>query len=326
MKIPLFDAHCDTIYKVYEDQVSLRKNTLHVDLERGLRYEPYAQVFAVFTRPWPTEIDVHNMDYSADWGSEVLVPMSQELLDVLLSEFTKNKDILSHCRSAEDAAQAARNKKIAAFIAVEGAELIGCDLSKLHWAYDMGVRLINLCWNYDNALCGAANGASKGGLTNLGKTYVEEMQRLGVAVDLSHASEKTFWDVTKIAKKPIIAGHSNAKAICDNARNLTDAQIREIVRLDGAIGLNLCPDFLSADGVATIEHIVRHIEHFLELGCEKTLCLGGDFDGIDSTPIGISGIESFEVIYEELLRRNYPTDLLNNIFYYNLLRVLEAAL
>ena len=198
----------------------LRENKLHVDLKRAMSYSPYAQVFAVFTRPvesWG------QLDYSKDWPSDVLVQIGGELLMLLLSEFQKNSDVLTLCKSTSEIKKAAENGKIAALIAIEGAELIGCDLARLEHAYDKGVRLINLCWNYDNALCGAANSSTQSGLTKRGAEYVRKMQELGIVVDLSHASEQTFWDVAEITGRPIIAGHSNSRAVCDVPRNLTDA-------------------------------------------------------------------------------------------------------
>lgn len=326
MNIPVFDAHCDTITEAHNHGCGLRENKLHIDLKRGGGFAPYAQVFAIFSRPWPENIDWTNLDYSKDWPAEVLVPHCDELLCYLLSEFDKNSDILNHCKSTADAETAAKNGKIAAFIAIEGAELLGCDLERLEAAYGRGVRLINLCWNFDNALCGAANGPTKSGLTALGAEYVKRMQELGVAVDLSHASERTFWDVVEIAKRPIIAGHSNSKSVCNHPRNLTDEQFKALVSLKGVAGINLCEDFLNESGKAGIDDIIRHAEHFLSLGGEKTLCLGGDLDGIDTTPEGITGIESYGEIYNALLRRNYPEEIVRDIFYNNLFEVLERVL
>lgn len=324
MNIPVFDAHCDTILEVKSRGVEMRRNSLHIDLERGGRFTPYAQIFAVFTRP--CENGEYPTDYLQDWPAEVLTKLGGELLDKLLSEFYVNRDILVHCKSAEEARRAADEGKIAAFIAIEGAELLGCDIGALHVAYDKGVRYVNLCWNYDNALCGAANGAKKDGLSPKGAQFVAEMQRLGMAVDLSHASESTFWDVIEIAKRPVLAGHSNSKAECDNARNLTDEQFKALVKVGGVAGLNLCPAFLNESGKADIDDIVRHAEHFLALGGERALCLGGDLDGIDSMPKGMSGIEDYEKLYEALLRRNYPESLVRDIFYNNLMNFTEAVL
>lgn len=324
MDIPVFDAHCDTISEAKNKNCGLRKNKLHVDIERGRGFSPYAQVFAVFTRP--TTGSITEMDYTKDWPSEILTQMADELISLLLSELEKNSDILTLCRSAADVKSAAESGKAAALIAVEGAELLGCDLERLKRAYDKGVRFVNLCWNFDNALCGAANGAAKGGLTDSGAQFVRTMQDLGIAVDLSHASEHTFWDVAEIARRPIIAGHSNSKAVCDNPRNLTDDQFKTIAKLEGVVGLNLCPNFLCESGDAGIEDIIRHAEHFLGLGGEKTVCLGGDLDGIDDLPKEMTGIESYSKLYEAMLRRNYTESLVQDIFYNNLYNVLEKVL
>ncbi len=323
MNIPLFDAHCDTILEAKNNNCGIRENKLHVDLKRGRQYTPYAQVFAVFTRP---VMNWTEMDFSKDWPADVLKNIGEELLNKLLYEFEVNSDILALCRSTSDIKSAANCGKAAALIAIEGAELLGCEISELERAYEKGVRLVNLCWNYDNAICGAANGQTKSGLTEQGAEFVKRMQELGIAVDLSHASEKTFWDVAEIAKRPIIAGHSNSKAVCGSPRNLTDSQFKELVRLRGVAGLNLCPSFLNDSGEAGIDDIIRHAEHFLELGGEKAVCLGGDLDGIDKPPKGISGIEGYGEIYEAMLRRNYKEDLVRDIFYNNLLDVLERVL
>lgn len=301
----------------------LRENKLHVDLKRGMSYSPYAQVFAVFTRPVESWTQ---LDYSKDWPSDVLKQIGGELLNLLLFEFEKNSDVLTLCKSATEIKKAAENGKIAALIAIEGAELIGCDIVGLERAYEKGVRLINLCWNYDNALCGAANSPTRSGLTKRGAEYVRKMQEMGIVVDLSHASEQTFWDVAEITRRPIIAGHSNSRAVCDTPRNLKDEQFKAIVNLGGVAGLNLYPDFLKQNGEASVDDIIRHAEHFLELGGEKALCLGGDLDGIECTPKGITGIESYGEIYDAMLKRNYPETLVRDIFYNNLFDVLEAAL
>ncbi len=322
MNIPLFDAHCDTIAKIWRNGGNLRQNSYQLDLERGSIYTPYAQVFAVFTRPFSGKPE----DYSQDWPPELLASCGTELLTLLCLQIKHNADLLKLCNSAEDARMAASEGKIAAFIAVEGAELLGCDIDVLARAYTQGVRLVNLCWNYDNLLCGAANGPTKGGLTWRGRDYVKYMQKIGVAVDLSHASERTFWDTAEIAYCPTMAGHSNSKKICDNPRNITDAQFRELIRQGGVAGINLCPEFLNAKGSASIDDILRHIEHFLELGGEKAICLGGDLDGIDSLPKGIRGIESYGEIYEAMLRQNWSEDLIRDIFYNNLMELLEKVL
>ena len=305
MPIPLFDAHCDTIHELMKNGGSLRENGLQLDLRRGMRYAPYAQVFAV----WMPKCDDMYGAYKKSMAR-------------LKEEFSKNADILSLCKSADDAKAAAKAGKCAAFIAVEGAEKLDCSVEKLKDAYDEGVRLVNITWNYVNSLSGAAMAEDKSGLSEKGREFIKAAQALGIVVDMSHISEKAFFDTMEIASKPIIAGHSNAKALCPHPRNLTDQQFEAIISAGGVAGINFCPDFLGED--ATVETIVEHIWHFLALGGSKNVCIGSDFDGVDALPKGMAGIEDVDKIYEIMLRRNLSEDLARDILYNNLLRVVRT--
>jgi membrane dipeptidase len=122
----------------------------------------------------------------------------------------------------------------------------------------------------------------------------------------------------------VLASHSNAKALCDHPRNLTDAQFLALVKNGGCAGLNLCPDFLGQG--RGIEAVIAHADHFLSLGGQKSLCLGGDLDGIGSLPAGLRGVQDLGVLYEAMLRRNWSEKLVQDIFYHNLMRFMEAAL
>lgn len=272
-----------------------------VDLRRLGAYAPCAQVFAVW-----------------NGGFEAKAAL-------LRRECGRYADIAALCRSPQEVRSANAAGKIAALLSVEGAEELGCSLSCLREAREeYGVVMLNLCWNSDNALCGAAMDSGSG-LTERGRGYVRECQRLGVAVDMSHASERTFWDALEIAQKPLIASHSNSAALCsDFPRNLTDAQFDAMARSGGGAGINLCPDFLASGG-AGVDDAVRHVEHFLALGGEGSVFIGADFDGIDSTPRGIGGAQDMGVLYEALLRLNYPEELVARIFYGNLLDILERT-
>ena len=183
-----------------------------------------------------------------------------------------------------------------------------------------GLAMINLCWNSDNALCGAAMDSGSG-LTDAGRAFVRAAQDVGVAVDLSHASERTFWDVLEIAEKPVIASHSNAAALSSEfPRNLTDEQFTALVKCGGGAGLNLCADFIGLG--RDIGACCAHIEHFLALGGEKSLFLGTDFDGIAAVPRGLYGVQDMWKLYEALLERGHSEELVQDIFYGDLLRIL----
>ena len=315
MTIPLFDVHCDTI----SHGKPLRKNDLNTDLERLMAYSPAAQVFAIFVRP---DTDRPPADFSRDAPAEELERLGFEYISRLRGEILKNSDIASMCLNGEDIRSAGRCGRVAALMAVEGAELIGCTTDGLLRAYEQGVRLVNITWNFRNRLSGTALGGGEG-LTDEGRAFVRYAQQIGVAVDMSHISERAFWDTMEIAVRPIIAGHSNSKALCDFPRNLTDEQFTALVRCGGGAGVNLCTDFLGLG--RDVEAAAEHIEHFLSLGGEKAVFLGSDLDGIDELPRGMTGIESMGELYDCLLRRNLSEDLVRDIFYNNFLSIFERC-
>ncbi|MBS7365160.1 MAG: membrane dipeptidase [Oscillospiraceae bacterium] len=302
MSIPLFDCHCDTIVEAAAANAHLRSNSLQLDLERLSRYSPCAQVFAVCT-----EIE-----------HEPQAPAEQMLMR-LNSELCANGDIVRLCLTADDIDLATAEGKIAAFISVEGAE----QLTTLERAYSLGVRCIHPTWNFENRYCGAAL-AGGGGLTDAGRDLVMRAQEIGILLDMSHISEAGFYDVVAISRKPVIAGHSNSAAVMRHKRNLTDAQFTELVKCGGGAGVNLYPDFLG--GGKNIASVVSHIEHFLSLGGRHSVFLGCDFDGVDSLPDGITGVQDLEKLYCELLRRNFSEDCVRDIFWNNLYNIFRRAL
>lgn len=318
---PLFDAHADTIFLCMQQNKRLRQNDLHTDLERGMAHSPYAQFFAIWGRPE----DGHRELCEGDCPAAVLSGPYERLIGLLQGEFERNSDILLHCRCASDARRAAREGKAAAFISVEGAELLGCSEERLEQAYASGVRAVNLCWNYPNALCGTCMQEQNRGLSEAGRSFVRRAQALGVIVDLSHASEPAFWDTLELSSRPVMASHSNSKAVYGHPRNLTDEQFTALIQTGGVSGINLYSDFLSSSD-ADIDTVVAHIERFLSLGGEKAVAIGSDFDGIERPPQGISGIQDMHKLYEALLRQNYGEDLVRDIFYNNLMRVVEQAM
>lgn len=300
--IPYFDAHCDTVTKFRSLGRSPRT---HLDLVRLSRYSPAAQVFALWAPP------------GADG------PLTfRRLMGRLESQLEKNRDKAVLCTRPEQVEEAARENRTAVFAAVEGANLLGCRVAGLAEAYRRGVRMVTLCWNRDNLLCASSRGG--GGLTADGARFVNACWELGVAVDLSHASERTFWDVMRLARRPVLCSHSNARALCDHPRNLTDAQIAALIHNDGCVGLNLGREFVG--GAGDLEAVLAQVDHFLCQDAGENLCLGTDFDGVDRLPEGITGVESMEELYEAMLRRGFRERLVQDIFFYNLRRFLDRAL
>ena len=306
----IFDGHCDTILRCYENGGRFRKNGGHLDLERMGRYGNYAQFFAIFVS-------------KEEAAGKPLFRIFQEEYALFHREMSANADLAVHCRTAEEAEAAWKKGRAAAFLSVEGAELLDCDEHKLERAYELGVRAVNLTWNYENALSGSNAEAPEKGLTERGRAFVERMQALGMLVDVSHLSDPGFWDVMALAKKPVFASHSNARALCGHKRNLTDAQFTAIIGNHGVAGLNMCPDFLGED--PDQDTAVAHIEHWFSLGGEKSVSLGGDWDGIARTPRDVRGIQDLDSLAQRLLRMNYREEQVQDLFCNNLMRVVREV-
>lgn len=309
----VFDGHCDTILRSYQGGRGFRKNEGHLDLERMAAHGYWAQFFALF---WDQEEAPPEPEKS-------LWDVFQAECRVFFKELERNSDILALCRTAGEIETAWKQGKQVAFLSVEGAELLDCDLQKLELAYQLGVRAVNLTWNYENALSGSNDQSPEKGLTAQGRAFVEKMQALGMLVDVSHLSDPGFWDVMEVAKKPIFASHSNSRAVCSHPRNLTDGQFTAIIENHGVAGLNMCDLFLGPD--PDLDTAVAHIEHWLSLGGEKNISLGGDWDGITHPPRGVSGIQDLDRLVERLLAYNYSEDLIEDLLCNNLMRVVSEV-
>jgi len=303
--VPYFDAHCDTLYRLTEPGAKgdLYRNNFHVDLLRGDAYSPRAQVFAMY----------------ADRGDRA--ERYSQMTALFFSQMQQYADTVSFCRNGEDARSAFVAGKCAAFLSVEGAELLDCSLERLNEAADMGVRAVNLTWNYENLLSGSnAEGAEKG-LTEQGRAFVRACGRLNIAVDVSHISDKGFWDVLEFAEGPVIASHSNLRSICPHPRNLTDEMFAALCQYGGTAGLNLYSRFLG--DAPDLETVYRHIERFLALGGDDHIGIGSDFDGMDSMPSGIYGVQDIRLLWEYLGNRGYSYTVLKKLFFSNFMRIFE---
>ena len=301
--IPYFDAHCDTITRFKSFR---RCDSTQLDLERLSAYAPSAQVTAIFAPP--------GKDTEEDFA---------RLLANAEKEYAENSDLTVLCRSAAEIKAAGEAGKVAVILAVEGATLLGCSIDGLLRGYEKGVRIVTLIWNKDNILCGSAQDG-KTGLTAAGLEFCNVCWEKGVAVDLSHASDATFFDVVAAAKRPVMCSHSDARALCDHPRNVTDEMLLALVKNEGYIGLNFWQDLLGMG--RDVDAVVAHAEHILSLGGEHILGLGSDFDGIPAPPVGMAGAQDMGVLYEAMLRKKWSEDLVRDIFYNNLFSFLERAL
>ena len=227
-----------------------------------------------------------------------------------------------YCYVFRDLLENGKNGKFSAILTIEGPAGFGFDPARLEELYKTGFRITNLGWNEQNVLTGSHK--TGGGLTDLGREYIKEAQRLGMIIDVSHISDEGFWDVIKVTQGPVIATHSNSRSVCNNSRNLTDDMFKAICATGGVAGFNMFPAFISEH--ATLDTACDHILHFLELDPEgKHTALGGDLDGCDELPAGFEGVQSYPALAQRLLHRGVDEQILRKIFWENALGVMDKC-
>lgn len=315
MKFPVFDLHCDTalalIGKDMKSSTSLRKNNFHIDLERASRLPGYCQCFACFTTPG-----------MQDWYGISPMTVFDRELDTMMHQIGMNNDLIRQAFTAADVRKNMEEGKMSAILTVEGPTGFGFDPALLETLYKAGVRITSLGWNEKNVLCGSHR--TGGGLTDLGKEYIKEAQRLGMIIDVSHCSDEAFWDMMKVTNAPIVATHSNSRTVCGVSRNLTDDMFRAIMETGGVAGFNQCAPFVGEK--PTLDTACDHFLHFMELDPDgKHIALGGDLDGCDELPAGFDGVQSYPALAQRLLERGLSEENLYDIFWNNPLGVMEKC-
>lgn len=314
MNIPVFDLHCDTAFSLLGDNFrscgSLRKNDGHIDLERAGEFPAYAQCFACFTTEPNEEIPVASVE------------MFERELATIHRELERNADIIRQAYSVEDVITNQNQGIMSAILTIEGPAGFGYDPELLQDLYLVGFRMSTLGWNENNPLTGSCK--TGGGLTDLGRVYIEEAQRLGIIVDVSHISDDGFWNIMKCTKAPVVASHSNSRNVFDVDRNLSDDMFRAICDTNGVAGINLYSDFLGED--ATIDTVCDHVFHFMELDpAGKHIALGGDLDGCEKLPCGVEGIQNYMDIAQRLIERGIGEETLHDIFWNNAVGVMDRC-
>lgn len=315
MNYPVFDLHCDTILTLIDrkgrQQHSLRKNGGHIDLERAQALGGYCQCFACFTTPF--------MEKWYGCSPQHIFQLELEMLGKALIE---NTDILRQARTAKEAEENRKNGYVSAVFTLEGTAGIDYNPEKLENLWKQGFRVVSLGWNEQNPLCGS--NVTGGGLTDLGREFVREAQRIGMLVDVSHISDEAFWDIMKITEAPVIATHSNSRSVCAETRNLTDDMFRQICATGGVVGFNQYASFVGP--YATMELACRHFLHFMEIDPEcKHIALGGDLDGCEELPAGFEGIQSYPLFAEKLRQAGLTEDNIGDIYWNNAIGVMERC-
>lgn len=190
-------------------------------------------------------------------------------------------------------------------LSIEGGELFQDDLASVQRWRERGVRMAAISWNNPTRIAQPAKSGSNEGLSDYGVQVIREMQRVGMAVDVSHLNEAGYWDLFRKGDRPPMASHSCVRSLCDHFRNLTDEQLSAMIRNGGYVGVNFYPHFLTRDGKATVRTVAEHIDYICQMGGEKIVGFGSDFDGIEVCPDGLENAGQIPALLEELRRMGY---------------------
>jgi membrane dipeptidase len=348
------DSHMDTIQRVFYGHANLaqRSTSGHSDFPRLREGGMHAPFFALWV---PTY-----------YGGAEAVRRTLDLRDTMQVVLDANKDSIELATTAADIERIVKAGKISIFLTVEGGHQIDDDLAVLRMYYRMGIRSMTLShFKNNNWADSSTDKAVHNGLTPFGKDVVREMNRLGMLVDVSHVSDKTFYDAISVSSKPVILSHSSCRAISDIPRNVTDDMIRAVAKNGGVMGVNFGEGFISpkdaerlrstitsmtsapvltgkalddyaaADyqkelgssykAAATIEDVVAHIDHAVKVGGIDHVGIGSDFDGITGPPQGLEDVSKMPVLVAALLKHGYSEGDIKKIMGENYLRVIRSV-
>ncbi len=262
---------------------------------------------------------------------------TDDIMESVSAELKESEDV-SIVKCFDDIGDAVRQNKFYILCGIEGLSAIGCDISLIDKYYEFGCRHAMLTWNEENALATGVRGNPDRGLTEIGKKAVRKIQDHKMILDVSHLNERSFWDVMRCSAGPVIASHSNCRALCNELRNLTDEQIIEIGRTEGVIGLNAYAPFVDADSNGqTVEKLCVHAMHIIDLIGVEHLACGFDFfeflennssDSIfDTERLAVNGMENsskVQNLFTCLKNAGLSDDELEMIGYKNWHRIIKV--
>ena len=321
------DTHCDTLKCLmpmftlprtsqWDDRSDIgmgtRSSLGHIDLPRLREGGVDCQIFAI------SSVRDRTRSYA--------LRTALEMIEIFYRECAAHPDAVTPVTTYREIVDAAAEGKVAAMLSIEGADIIKGKISILGGFHRLGVRMVGLVHSLRNELAdGVTDGRTGGGLSELGVEAVEELDRLGMLIDISHLSDAGFWDLIEVAKGPVMASHSNARAVCNHPRNMTDDMIRAMADRGGVMGMNFAPRFVHPTQ-ATVQGVVDHIDHIIELVGPDHVGLGSDFDGIPYTPEGLEDVTKMPNITAELVRRDISEEDVKKILGENHLRMIKEVL
>ncbi len=262
------------------------------------------------------------VDVTRAWGNHLLYAM--DAFGWFLAEVDAHADQIAIATTAGEIEAIAASGRIAAVLTIENSEVLERSLWVLPVLQRLGVRSMTLTWSYRaHAADGAFENVTGGGLTHFGRDLVRSMNELGMIVDISHISDRGFWDVLEVTSAPVIGSHNACRALCEHPRNLTDDQIRAVAQNGGVIGVTYVPAFVDADPEKrTLERLLDHFDHIAQVGGTDCVGLGSDFDGGGDV---LKDATVVPQITEGLLARGWREDDLRKMLGLNHLRVFRQV-
>jgi len=309
--VKVVDFHCDALSKMQEmPDIDFRKDSrLDVTAEQIAAGGIVLQTFAIYL--------------SARRGK----PCFEEVLGQIEHFRTGVLSLggLQWLRWKEEAANLGDKPSRWGMLSLEGVDGLEGNLFYAQLCFELGVRFMGVTWNYANWAADGVLERRNGGFTEQGRRFVEWCNGSGMLLDVSHLSPAGFWELAELSRRPFIASHSNAAAICGHLRNLSDEQIKAIIAMDGRIGLTFYPWFVCDSGVAKAEDLRKHLEHICGLGGERHIMFGSDFDGIDNKVEGLEQPDRYPE-FAELLLRHYPENTVKGWLHDNAMSYLSSHL
>ena len=308
----MIDLHCDTIMQLLDhpDSGDLYRNTWKIDIEKLQKAHSKVQDFALF---------INLGDTNDPYGRY------EEMRNLCTTQIHLYGEHIQHVLSYQDVESVYKSGKIGALMSIEEGGVLGGDLDKLKQAYQDGVRLITLTWNYPNGLGEPHCGEQHKKLTQKGIEFVEAMQDLGIIVDCSHLNDAGTEQLGDILDVPFVASHSNAREVTAHTRNLPDNLIKLIANKGGVIGLNFAQSFLGTSPVSRIEDIVKHGLYLINKGGEDVVALGTDFDGIKPNTEIKEASEMYR-LYDAFKEAGLSVEQCEKLFWKNADRLLKEIL
>ncbi|GIP33149.1 dipeptidase [Paenibacillus sp. J2TS4] len=285
----IIDTHCDLLYQMFRNpkvQFEQGDGEADVSYSRLKKAGVVLQWFAIYLPDDPRYYSFEHVLACIDLFRTRIAACPQ----------------VHVVRNREDLSTSLAEGKLGVMLTLEGVEGLAANISHLRTAYDLGVRSIGITWNHANWAADGVGEPRLGGFTLRGKAFVQECDRLGIVLDVSHLSEKGFWELCELSPRPFIASHSNAYQICAHRRNLKDDQIRAIIQKKGRIGITFVPAFVRPEE-PQIKDLLLHIDHICSLGGEERIGFGSDFDGMDDKIPGLEHPAHYSRLADELHKR-----------------------